>query len=435
MSAIPRLSFKKILIFWLPLLATWLMMSSEGPFLSALISRMPLPKFNLAAYGVAFAIALIVESPVIMMLSASTALVKDSASYIRLRNFIALINVTITLVMLLVAYTPVFMFFARNLLNLPPQVARLTHKAVIILLPWPASIGFRRFYQGVLIRNNLTRRVAYGTIIRLITMAIVASVLFLYFKVDGVVLGASALSAGVVVDSLASRVMTNSTIKKILKLTPIDNSLTYYEIWRFYYPLVIMSFLSLSVQPIVTFFLGYSIKSLESLAVLPVINALVFIFRAFGLSFQEVIIALVGDEFSHYAELKKFSFFIGAFVFMALSLISFTPLNYLWFHDVSGLTTELTNFAHLPLIILTLMPSLTMLISFQRAILVGARKTKPITVATIIEVSTIAILMVLFIKIFPVVGMVAAAISLFAGRLMANSYLMFPLKKAIKNSN
>ncbi len=38
--------------FWLPLAATWIMMAAEGPFLAAVIARLPDPTFNLAAYGV-----------------------------------------------------------------------------------------------------------------------------------------------------------------------------------------------------------------------------------------------------------------------------------------------------------------------------------------------------------------------------------------------
>ena len=45
---------RRILTFWLPLLATWQMMSIEGPFLAAIIARLPDVKYNLAAYGVAF---------------------------------------------------------------------------------------------------------------------------------------------------------------------------------------------------------------------------------------------------------------------------------------------------------------------------------------------------------------------------------------------
>ncbi len=71
-----ELSLKRIFLFWLPLASTWLMMSFEGPFLTAIIARMADPKFNLAAYGIAFSFALIIEAPVIMMMSAATALVR-----------------------------------------------------------------------------------------------------------------------------------------------------------------------------------------------------------------------------------------------------------------------------------------------------------------------------------------------------------------------
>jgi hypothetical protein len=55
-----ELTQKTILAFWIPLAATWLMMSVEGPYLSALIARSAEPKFNLAAYGIAFSLALII---------------------------------------------------------------------------------------------------------------------------------------------------------------------------------------------------------------------------------------------------------------------------------------------------------------------------------------------------------------------------------------
>ena len=63
---------RRILVFWAPLAATWLMMSVEGPFLAAVIARLGEPKFNLAAFGVAFSIALVVEAPIIAILSASS---------------------------------------------------------------------------------------------------------------------------------------------------------------------------------------------------------------------------------------------------------------------------------------------------------------------------------------------------------------------------
>ena len=188
-----ELTLKKIFLFWVPLGATWLMMSVEGPFLSALIARLNEPKYNLAAYGVAFAFALIIEAPVIMMMSASTALVKDRYSFNKLKRFTYYLNGALTLLMLILIIPAVFYFITEDLIRLPHEVAHLTHIATIILLPWPGAIGYRRFYQGVLIRSNLTRRVAYGTVVRLVSMAVTALTIYLFIDVPGVVVGASAL--------------------------------------------------------------------------------------------------------------------------------------------------------------------------------------------------------------------------------------------------
>ena len=58
---------------WYPLALTWLMMSVEGPFIVAVISRLSDPTPNLAAFSVAFAIAMLVESHIMMLLSAGAA--------------------------------------------------------------------------------------------------------------------------------------------------------------------------------------------------------------------------------------------------------------------------------------------------------------------------------------------------------------------------
>ena len=49
----------------------------------------------------------------------------------------------------------------------------------------------------------------------------------------------------------------------------------------------------------VTFFMGQARFSLESLAVLPVINSLVFIFRTPGLSYQEAAITMLGRSWDN----------------------------------------------------------------------------------------------------------------------------------------
>lgn len=427
---------KTILTFWIPLAATWLMMSIEGPYLAALIARLAEPKFNLAAYGIAFSFALIVEAPVIMMMSASVALVKNYQSFKQLRNFNYGLMILLTAIMILFVIPPIFYFITEDLIGLPKVVAHLTHLAMIILIPWPGAIGYRRFYQGILIRNNLTRLVAYGTVIRLVSMSAIALMFFLLTNVPGVVVGASALSTAVICEAIASKFMAKKIVGK-LKLQNEESSirLSMKEIFNFYYPLALTSLLTLGIQPFVTFFIGQSKMPLESFAVLPVVTSFVFLFRGLGLSFQEVVVALIGDDMGAFDQLKRFAIKLAAVLVSILMIIAFTPLSEIWFKDVSGLSDSLTDFAVLPLMIMSFFPALTVLISFQRAVLVKAKETKQITYGTAIEFIGIILVLAVCIKFYSLVGAVAATIAFVIGRIAVCAYLTPPSIRALKIRN
>ncbi len=429
----PPLTLRRTSIFWLPLALTWLMMAVEGPTLTAVIARMPDPKLNLAAFGIAFAFALIVEAPVIMMMTASTALVCDRVTYLKLRNFTQFLNVTITAVMLVGLIPCVHHWVTSKVLGLDPQVGQLTWLPLALLLPWPAAIGLRRFYQGILIRNGLTRRVAYGTFIRLVTMGTATITLVLTTDLTGAAVGAGALSLGVMAEAVSARMLTGRLISRLLDgriaQTPVDaTGLRYRSIIHFYTPLALTSFLSLGVQPIVTFFVSHGRAPLESLAVLPVVSALVFIFRALGLAFQEAAIALFGDQMEGYETLRKFMTLLAIGVFVGLGTIVWTPLAGWWFHSVAGLSEGLVVYAIPTARILVIMPTLTVLISWQRAQLVHFKKTSPITWASALEIVGVVTSLMIAILVFDIVGAWAAAFALVLGRLGANAWLVPPIR-------
>ncbi len=419
------LTHARIFRFWMPLAATWLMMAVEGPFLAAVIARLAEPIYNLAAYGVAFSLALVVEAPVIMLMSAATALARNRLSYLRLRTFTHVLNAAVTLAMGVALLPPVFNTIALELIGLPPEVASRTYIALLILLPWPAAIGIRRLYQGVLIRHGLTRRVAYGTVVRLAAMFGTAFLLVRHGGIEGAWVGAAALTMGVSCEAVASRLMTDGTLRNLME-TPGEATgavSSWGSLTRFYYPLALTTLLSLGIHPVVTFFIGNSRSSLESLAVLPVIGSLVFIFRSLGLAYQEVVIALIGDNHEGYVPLRSFAILLSLGLAVGLSLIAWTPLAGVWFRVVSGLSPELAAFALTPARILSVIPGLTALLSFQRAVMVMRNTTDGITWATIIEVGLVVVVMWLSISYLDAIGAVAAAAALLIGRIGANLYL------------
>ena len=425
----PTLSNRQIFAFWLPLAGTWLMMAVEGPYLAAIIARLDRPTENLAAFGVAFAFAIIIEAPVIMLMAAATALVQNRHSYVALRRFAYALSAILTGVHVVTILPPVFRWIA-NGVGLPPDVARLTHEGLTIMLPWTIAIGYRRFRQGLLIRHNLTRRVAYGTASRLATMSIVALAASRIPGVHGVHVGAAALASGVVVEAAASRWMTRGVVSMLLDgrldRTVTSPLLTQGAIASFYLPLALTSVLAMAIQPMVTFFMGQSRFPLESLAVLPVVHGLTFIFRAVGLSYQEVGIALLGDHWQHYRRIRNFAYGLAVAAAAGLGLIAYTPLASIWFQDISGLPPELSAFALLPTQILVLLPAGSVWMAFQRSVLMHARKTTSITWASCAEIVTVVTVLAVTIHALTLVGSVAAATAIVLGRVVGNLWLIAP---------
>lgn len=427
------LTYKKIFYFWLPLAATWLMMAVEGPFLSALIARMPDAKFNLAAYGVAFSLALVFESPVIMMMSASASLVKDYKSYLKLKEFNVYLCGLLTAALLLFLIPAVFQFLIVTVISLPKNIADLTYNSLFFLIPWPAMIGYRRFYQGVLIFSNQTKKVAVGTLIRLFAMSAAGFILYKHSSFSGASAGAAALSAGVIAEAIATKFMVSKAVKNLKNKNTQSDNLSYKEIINFYYPLALTSFLSLGVQPVLTFFISSARMAVESLAVLPVINSLIFIFRSIGLSYQEVMITLIGENKINYKILRNFAFYLAVCLIILSLSLGYTSLSEIWFIVISGLPVELADFALIPYRIIAFIPALTVFISVQRAIIMLSRNTKPITGATLIEVCGIITGIFIMIKIFDFTGAVAAASAIIFGRVAANLYYL-PFNRKVINS-
>jgi hypothetical protein len=411
---------KVVFLFWLPLAATWFMMALEGPYIAAIVARMPEAARGLAAFGVATSLAWLIESPIMMLLSASAALVLDRASYFALRRFAHLLNALVTLGMIVLALPPVFDFVAERLIGLPHDIAHLAHVATTAMILWPAAIGYRRFYQGILVRHHLTRRVAYGTVVRLVSMSVTAALLAFAFELPGSLVGALALLSGVICEAFASRWMARPIVRTILASDSVAEGtlLSQRKIARFYFPLALTSILSMALGPLVTFGLGRGRFPIESLAVWPVINAMAFLFRSGGVAFQEVGIALKNDP-----AVGRMAALLGTCASLVMALVAFTPLELFWFRQLSGLSPELAEFAVWPARLLILYPALEYILSFQRARWILEHRTRIVSVATAIEAVTLAVALFLTMSVFSMVGAIGGSIAMLAGRFAASIYL------------
>jgi hypothetical protein len=374
---------------WWPLAASWVLMGLELPAVSAVIARLENPEINLAAYGgIIFPLSLIIEAPVIMLLAASTALCKDWDSYLKVRRFMMVAGASLTVLHVVVAFTPLYYLVVEGLIGVPQVIVEPARIGLMIMTPWTWAIAYRRFNQGVLIRFGYSGSVGVGTVVRLGTnwMALVIGIML--GSITGIVVGATAVVVGVVSEAVYIGIRVRPVVKNELKIAPsVPEPVTLRSFLSFYIPLAMTSLLLLLALPIGSAALSRMPLALESLALWPVISGLIFMLRSLGVAYNEVVVALLDEPFSS-LNLRRFAGWLAGITSGVLTLIAITPLSYLWFARFSALDPELTALGKSALLLALPIPALSVLQSWFQGAIVFHRKTRGITEAVIIYLLT-----------------------------------------------
>ena len=196
------ISLKDVFQLWLPLAGSWLLMGMESPVLAAFVARMVSPEITLATWGsLVYPISLVVEGPIIMLLTASTALAKDLSAYRKLFKYMLYMSLVLSLIHILIAFTPLFFFVAEDLMNVPKSLLVPGKIGLQIMTPWTLMIAWRRLNQGVMIKHGNSNMVAIGTSIRLIALVLVLSYGKWFTSFSGIIVGSSAVAIAVTAEA------------------------------------------------------------------------------------------------------------------------------------------------------------------------------------------------------------------------------------------
>ena len=422
------LTMSTVIRFWLPLAASWLLMTTEMPIVNAIVARMAEAKIQLAAFGIAFSLALAVESPIISQLTAANALARDRASFRLLRRSMLGLSALLTTAMLLLSLTPLFDLVVLRFIAAPAEIAVRVRPVLVALTLWPAAIAYRRFHQGVMIRYGYTRQVSYGTAMRLLTSAGIAIAGLVWGKLDGATVGGLALGAGVIAEAVFIHYLSRPAVRKVEMIDPSTDArfcvspLTPRALLQFYSPLALTSIVMLSTAPLINFGLARSSDPVETLAAWPVVNGQLLVVRSFGFSLQEVIVALL-DGPAAMKVLRRFAITLAGASLALLLTIAFTPLALWWQQQIAGLSEELTAFAVPALQLAALLPVLAVIQSWLRGVVITGKATGAIAQATVINLGVLMTVLLLGAKGGWLPGTSLAAVALTASQLVESVWL------------
>lgn len=392
-SAYSSITIKRIVKTWWPLAASWLLMGLEGPALSAIMARMANMEINLAAYGgVVYPIALVIESPVIMLLAASTALSKDWNSYQRLRQYMMISGAVLTVLHALLVFTPAYYWFAGKVIGVPEEIVDPARVGLMIMLPWTWAIGYRRFQQGMLIRSGYSNAVGIGTVIRLLADLMVLAIGYFTNVFPGIVVATCAQSTGVISEAVYSGLRVKPVLENGIKREDPGVGLSWGDFGKFYFPLALTSLLSLIWQPIGTSALSRLPLVIPSLAVWPVVSGLVFMVRSLGFAYNEVVVALLGIHGSS-KQLRRFSLGLSLGVTALHLIIAATSLSAIWFEKITALEPNLAELARVSFWLALPVSALSVVTSWYQGAIVYSEKTRAISESFALFLGTMVMLL------------------------------------------
>lgn len=411
-------------------------MGLELPVVSAIVARLADPEINLAALGgVVFPLSMFVEAPIIMLLSASTALCRDRDAHRMIHRFMMIAGASLTGIHLAIVLTPLYDVVVGGWIGAPGPIQAPARLGLLIMTPWTWAIAYRRFQHGVLIRSGRSGAVGTGTAVRLGAEVLVLVAGYAAGRLPGIVVGTVAVAFGVVAEAVFAGGMVRPVLRRGLPPRgPDEAPLTFRAFLEFYVPLAMTSLLTMTAGPIASAAMSRMPRPIDSLAAWPVVNGLVFSLRSVGFAFNEVVVALL-ERPRAVASLRRFAAGLSATTSMLLLLVAVTPLAHFWLVHISGLSAPLAALGRTAVCLALTMPAASVWQSLFQGALVHGRRTRAITESVAVYLLTTALILTIGVRLGRWPGLYVGVSGIAAGILAQVGWLWFrarPLIRAIE---
>jgi Na+-driven multidrug efflux pump len=191
-----ELTMQKLWRFYRPLAVTSILRQVTRPVLNAGVAAAGMARASLAAWPVAWGFAILVAGPAWSLQQFTTALATDEAAYRRVRVFALGVSAIFSLLLGVVAFTPLYGVVMGGIYNLSPALQNLARPPVQVMALYPLLMGAQAVLRGVLIRGGSTGTVRSAMAVNVLTLTAMVVVGVVLFDLTGVMVAALAVLVG-----------------------------------------------------------------------------------------------------------------------------------------------------------------------------------------------------------------------------------------------
>jgi hypothetical protein len=432
-DSIQPVPLNRVVSTWWPLAISWMLMAAEPPLLAAVVARLQDPSIHLAAYGsVTFPLIGILQAPVLTLLSLSTAMSKDWDSFQKGRKLMLYLGGGLTVLYLLIAFTPLYYVIVEGLLGVPPEIVEPARAGMFVGLPWAFAVAYRRFHQGVMIRFDHARIVTVGTMLRFSADAIVLTLALVIGTIPGTVVATGMMVIGVITEAIYVGLRVRPVLRYDLRRVPsLQDKILLRDMVAFFIPLGMTPLLQQLIRPIGSAALSRMADPLSTLAIWPVIAGFSFLIVTPGAAYNEVVIAML-DRPGARPTLQRFMLILIGAQLSIMLLLSLTPLAYIWFSRVSGLPQDLALLASQAFLLLVPSSIISPLNSWFSGALLHYRKSRALTEGMVLYLLIYAVSLIASGRLLDISGIYVAVGSAMLASITQTGWLAFRSRESVR---
>jgi len=222
---LPPLTWKAFFDFYIPLAMTSLILLIVNPIGSAAMSRMPESIPSLAVWPVLGGFLFMLRSLGVAYNEVVVALLDKPRSYQNLRRFAAILAGAVTIVLLILAATPLSTLWFGGVSALSPQLSSMAKSALWLAIPIPALNVIQSWFQGTIVHGKRTRGVTEAVFVYLVVSTVILLGGIFLGSASGIFVTILAMTIGMLAQSFWLWFRSRSVISEIQERDAVDTSL------------------------------------------------------------------------------------------------------------------------------------------------------------------------------------------------------------------
>jgi len=360
------------------------------PLLSAILTRTESPEAAIGGYGLALSIAMFVGLPQLRVQQLTLVYFDNQLSLSKLRKFIGVWIVVVTVIGLLVISPPVTEFLLTKVFSVTGDLKDNAASALVWLVPLPALLILKMHFYGSVLRINRPKLAWIGTASGAATVVVVAFMLFATELLEGANIAAAAMLFGTLAEVLVLAVLSAKPLRNFEGITSTTD-ISLRAMTAFFWPLLFAAMLPAGTQPILNAGMARSPEPEVSIAAVAMAFGVFQLIAVATNGTQNTALALFASKYDPF-RVRRFALAVGAITYVVVAVIAYIPpITDLVIGDIMGAEGRLKELSSIGFRLLSILPIALVVEQLYSAALMRTRTTRPIIYVNVLRLITLIV--------------------------------------------